>query len=298
MQQVTAKQLRIASRKVWASIPIGMRFVIAFQRIIASIQDGIAGGIVAILAQHGYDVPLKANGKPDMKDPEVRKLGKDIYYRVQNRLRGRPESDIHDVMMSTYEVVFLRPRKTTGTPPITDLRGKTFKENRAWILRVFDNAAVTQIRTLNRQTKKEIRTDLGGKGGDPDSAVSDERLKAEMVRSQLTNERINWERHPIWIRIEKDIKKELQKFDSKTPRMKYEFPTVRMFDLIFREGLSMGETAKQLVEEGGEFGVPANQLRHAVKRFRNRLREVIDATMTEIKKDPEMLDSFYEAISR
>ncbi len=284
---VTGQQLRIAARQVWATIPLGMRFKIALMRMIASIQEGIAIGIVSVLADHDKPVPRKPNGDVNLRDPAIKELGVAIFKKILGVL-GR-SSDINDVMQSTFERVFLRDRK------FQSLRGDTFKANRAWILTIFHNAAKDHARGLtviNRKLK-----DMEKK--DPNEP--NERQKAEMVKNQLQHrDRIPWENHPMWRQIKTDVFRVLDQFDEREQsgggrKKKYDFPVRRVFELMLVEGMKSRETAVQLSKEGLAQGQDPEQVRHALNRFKKRLQKAIEETMKAIE-DSEMMESFYDAI--
>ena len=282
-----AAQLRIASQRVWRQIPLGVRFKIAVHRMLAQIYKGVGEAIVVILADHGFHVPRTARGRVDLKDKAVADLGSRIYQKIRGVMRD--EADIEDVMHDTFKKTFLE-KKT-----FLKLRGDSFSDYRSWILTVFHNAARFHMRNKSQRQRKTVEIDRSQKSN------LAERQKLEMVESQLhRSERVPWERHPMWRKVKTDVFKALGDYDRKEKANRpadklYDFPMKRVFELMVLDGLSAAQAANQLAKEGLLDADPS-QVRHALKRLKNRLSEVVQTVVNAIQ-DRELLDSFLEAVA-
>jgi DNA-directed RNA polymerase specialized sigma24 family protein len=282
-------KLRIAARQVWQQIPLGMRIRIAVHRMLAQIHKGVGEAIVVILADHGFHVPRDERGRVDLKDPSVAKLGNAIYQKIRGVVRN--QRDIEDIMHDTFKRVFLEQKS------FLRLRGDTFEEYRGWILTAFHNAARDFVRKKGEHIRQQRTVPVDAQ--DPDRP--DDHKKLEMIESQLrSTQRVPWERHPMWRQVKQDVFRALGEFDrkersSRPPGRLYDFPTKRVFELMVLDGLSAQKAAERMVEEGSVRGDPS-QIRHALKRLKNRMEKVVQAVVDSIE-DRELLDSFFDAIA-
>jgi len=283
-----AAQLRIAAQRVWRQLPLGVRFKIAVHRMLAQIYKGVGEAIVIVLADHGFEVPRDDRGRVDLKDPAVTALGKAIYDKIRGVIRN--EAGINDVMQDTFEKVFLR-QKT-----FLRLRGKSFSDYRGWILTAFHNAARTWVVSKDERVQQRAVRETQKYPNRPK-----DRLRLEILESQLLqNERVPWERHPMWRQVKTDVFKALADFDrrekaNRPPDRRYDFPTKRVFELMVVDGLSANKAAVKLSEEGVLEADPS-QVRHALKRLKTRLDKVVQTVVSKIQ-DRELLDSFFDTVA-
>lgn len=286
--QELAHQLRVAAVRVWRQMPLGVRIKIAVRRMLAQIHEGIGEAIVVILADHGFNVPRTSSGKVDVRDPSVKKLGVAIYQKVRGVIKNH--ADAEDVIADTFERVFLVKRNFAA------LRGDSLSDYVPWILTTFHNAA--RDFTRSRVFKDQYRSvDIAPQ--DPDRPS--DRQKLEVIETHLRNEaRVPWELHPMWEKVKRDVMKALQDFDRKEKsksQLQYEFPTKRVFELMIRDGLDTTATARKLVEEGRMEVEDPRQLRHALGRLRSRMEKVVETVVKRIRRDKELLDSFFDTLA-